>query len=1075
MRITEIHIEGFGVFHNVSIRHLSPSLTLFEGQNEAGKTTLMSCIRAILFGFEGRRSGQNRYEPIQGHRHGGALHVVTEDGRQFRIERVEAGGRNRVRVNPLADASHLSSPQEGITHEEELLKHLLYGTSKFLYQNVFAFGISELERLDTLQADEVSAHIYTIGMGTGLTPLGTVLTNLESEQSQLFKPGGKKPVINQLLQQLDATSASIRDLQILPDEFFTLRDRLTVLDREITEYQTQLEEIKQQTNWLECLVKARPDWERLQVIRQELKASPHIQSFPAGGIERLDQLDRSLESLKTRIDETQRAIKKADMRKKELHPDPLLLSHQADIEALEDIHGQAKGQMDALFDLRSRAAFRRKVLDEILSRLGQTWTDDRVACFQASIPIRERIRDLRDRVEVARLETVETSRRQDEVAKIRREKENELERLQQKLEQLDVQDSPERVSLKEREKSLRKWFHIYHRLELTKQHQDDLHRQVTALAHQIQAQQNERTLAKAQQGLPVWVLLIMGLVFTIPATFSGIEQQFLLTIALALAGSVAVGLLTWWRRGFVRQRQARLTNLRFQEQTLKKQIHDLREEQVRTTQEQERLSKEMSDLSRVAVDVDTLEPDQAETALRALEAERRLKERRDDLVSRIQDDEEALVGILEEQDDLGKNHRVSERLYHETQEAWSAFLSELGLPNEITPDGALEVLSGVERAQTQLEEWRDATQELHRVEKQIEQYTQRLKTVLEQCQWNPSLVSDFPSTLATLQKALEESQEAQGEYDRLDQWIQEKHVELESAEAEKARHMNQLKALLDAGGASDTESFRKRAVLYARQSELERQQRQLEVALQTHAGSETRSSHLEQTLSAKSRAELEREFHEATENTQQQLVQTLTQHIQEKGRVEQQIQDLEQNERLSESMLKHQTLLTQLDCQTERWAIRAICRSILEKARQIYERERQPAVLQEASRFFTTMTEGRYVRIMVPLGEMRLEIESADGRARGTEILSRGTAEQLYLAMRLAFVREYAKHAGPLPIVVDDILVNFDSIRAKATMKVLQEIAKTHQVFVFTCHTHISHWFQETAENIDTRTIPQGI
>ena len=482
----------------------------------------------------------------------------------------------------------------------------------------------------------------------------------------------------------------------------------------------------------------------------------------------------------------------------------------------------------------------------------------------------------------------------------------------------------------------------------------------------------------------------------------------------------------------------------------------------------------MNDLSQQAVDVEVLEPDQAETALRALEAERRLKERQDDLASRIQDDEEALVEVLEEQDTLGKNHRVAERIYGEAQEAWSAFLSELGLPNELTPDGALEILSGVERAQIQLEEWRDVTQELHRVEKQIEQYTQRLKVVLEKCQWDSSPVSDFSSMLSALQKSLEESLKAHGEFDRLDQWIQEKHVELESAEAEKARHLEQLTTLLDAGGATDTESFRKRAVLFARQSELERQQRQLEVALRTHAGSETRSSHLEQALSLKSRAELEREFHEATENTQQQLVQILTERIQEKGRVEQQIQDLEQNERLSETMLEHQALLTQLDYQAERWAVRAICRHILEKSRQIYERERQPAVLQEASRFFTTMTGGRYVRIMVPLGEMRLEIESADGRIRGTEILSRGTAEQLYLAMRLAFVREYAKHAGPLPIVVDDILVNFDPVRAKATMKVLQEIAKTHQVLVFTCHSHISQLFQETVKDITTRTIPQS-
>jgi uncharacterized protein YhaN len=111
---------------------------------------------------------------------------------------------------------------------------------------------------------------------------------------------------------------------------------------------------------------------------------------------------------------------------------------------------------------------------------------------------------------------------------------------------------------------------------------------------------------------------------------------------------------------------------------------------------------------------------------------------------------------------------------------------------------------------------------------------------------------------------------------------------------------------------------------------------------------------------------------------------------------------------------------------------------------------------------------------MVPLGEMRLEITPQHGMSRTTDVLSRGTAEQLYLSMRLAFVREYAKHAGPLPLVVDDIFVNFDPGRAQAAMKILGEIAQTHQVLVFTCHPHVTQWFQETLPGVPIRPIPKS-
>ncbi len=130
-------------------------------------------------------------------------------------------------------------------------------------------------------------------------------------------------------------------------------------------------------------------------------------------------------------------------------------------------------------------------------------------------------------------------------------------------------------------------------------------------------------------------------------------------------------------------------------------------------------------------------------------------------------------------------------------------------------------------------------------------------------------------------------------------------------------------------------------------------------------------------------------------------------------------------------------------------------------------------MLQQASAFFQVMTDGRYQRVIVPLGQTRLEVESEDGNLQGTDRLSRGTAEQLYLSMRLALVREYAKHAGPLPLVVDDILVNFDPDRAQAAIKVLKEVSTTHQILIFTCHPHVSNWFKDCVPDLTVRSLTQ--
>jgi uncharacterized protein YhaN len=89
-------------------------------------------------------------------------------------------------------------------------------------------------------------------------------------------------------------------------------------------------------------------------------------------------------------------------------------------------------------------------------------------------------------------------------------------------------------------------------------------------------------------------------------------------------------------------------------------------------------------------------------------------------------------------------------------------------------------------------------------------------------------------------------------------------------------------------------------------------------------------------------------------------------------------------------------------------------------------------------------------------------VERADGVRLAPQLLSRGAAEQLYLSMRFALVREYATHVDPLPVVFDDIFVNFDPGRSRTSLRALRELCATHQVLLFTCHPHLVKQVEET-------------
>jgi recombinational DNA repair ATPase RecF len=74
------------------------------------------------------------------------------------------------------------------------------------------------------------------------------------------------------------------------------------------------------------------------------------------------------------------------------------------------------------------------------------------------------------------------------------------------------------------------------------------------------------------------------------------------------------------------------------------------------------------------------------------------------------------------------------------------------------------------------------------------------------------------------------------------------------------------------------------------------------------------------------------------------------------------------------------------------------------------------------------------------------------GGARGEDAWSSGLADQTYLALRLGMARQFGLRAEPLPLILDDLLVRFDEERRLGAAKVLLEIAREHQVLLFSCH-----------------------
>lgn len=114
--------------------------------------------------------------------------------------------------------------------------------------------------------------------------------------------------------------------------------------------------------------------------------------------------------------------------------------------------------------------------------------------------------------------------------------------------------------------------------------------------------------------------------------------------------------------------------------------------------------------------------------------------------------------------------------------------------------------------------------------------------------------------------------------------------------------------------------------------------------------------------------------------------------------------------------------------------------------------DRYPAIIRQAEQYFALLTDHRYPQI--DLTTDGIKVVRRDQEVFLVEELSQGTAEQLYIALRLGFVTVMSDQAN-FPVIIDDGFVNFDNVRRQRMLALLEKIAEKNQVIYFTADDRI--------------------
>ncbi len=173
-------------------------------------------------------------------------------------------------------------------------------------------------------------------------------------------------------------------------------------------------------------------------------------------------------------------------------------------------------------------------------------------------------------------------------------------------------------------------------------------------------------------------------------------------------------------------------------------------------------------------------------------------------------------------------------------------------------------------------------------------------------------------------------------------------------------------------------------------------------------------------------------------------------------------------------------VVSALEEDVEEYVKVVVAAGALQAAMDRYRETNQGPVLERASRAFNRLTDGAFDGLMADYNAKGDQVIVGVRRGSGEKVqvdgMSEGTADQLYLALRLASIEEYVAHHPPMPVILDDILINFDDNRASAALSVLGELATHTQVIFFTHHRHLIDLAKQAvpADRLDVKIL-QGV
>lgn len=1077
MKITEIEIEQFGPWNELSLPIAGEGLTVVSGANESGKSALRRFIRGVLFGFSAE---DTRRRPNVG-----SLRI-RHRGRLFEIRRAaHDGGSGFVTSRWLTPANapqpvsnsliehcdfEIEDEPEDETQFEleaatlpltDTLPDVVGDLSEKLFDQIFSLGLQQVHELSNLADDDVARAIH----GETLGPYGQTLLaardELANNSDRLWDDAQLNglPALLTRFEQLNEHVASQEQRLSRYGELIRLRRHH---ERRLVELQSRRSQVQDSLRGYTHIERVWTPWQRLRNLQAELLRLPRIDDFPDGGIARFDHIE---EELQTALKCRDALIGEA----KQFHRDAKKIVVPRELRRCSDSMQALLDQREHIGRVEERARashatvkLQKEKLEAAVKSLGDGWTTAKLEALDTSVAAHYRLVEKARQFRRAVSKRNKCKQRLLRLSQSNQQQSSELEAAAKKLGGLSLEDALRRARQRRAGSAVSLPIgRAVSTISTNDPEIEHLHSRIGELEQRRISISRQLERLEPRLILPKWVLGVLGffavggVVLALIGLATGFDSNALAGAAYALLGTVCGGLALSLKLHFEQQVRDSLEAL----------SDELRENEARLREARESWQ--------------TLTGIESTNVVASFHAAKLTAEVSQPEATTLpgpfvtsRDDEftvEELERLIESKRDFARNQQkrtpwrakfvAAAQELTVARQTWCDTLKQLGLRESVRVSETFDLWQRLAATNEVLKAFQNSEADFKRHLEGVQTTRSRVVEILHRLNrrdleqrttaevfglWD----QDLTQLAATLQERLRLRRE-------------ERRRRAEAAEySEKIDDLRlQRSALLRQGCATDRDDYARRAIIVERHEQLHDQIDATRTELEAASRANPELAIVEDDLArfdVSSHATTLTSLRNESEETDTEI-ELLHEEL---GRARQEIEQMEADDEPSDVCLDREIVRSQIKALAEEWLADAWVAQAIDGIRARYERVCQPGVLAAASRHFARLTSGKYRTLWTPLRHRSLRVDDATGSTWRLDQLSGSTRELLLLAIRLALVEDFNRRGVNLPLLLDDVLLTLDPSRAAVAANELVTFAQRgHQVLFFTCHPHLTTLF----------------